>query len=85
MSTSDPGKPIEKGPNESTSDPGKPIEKGPNKSKDDLLRASPDAAAQLQTTPEGAPLSEEELNKVTGGKAKTADKAYNAMDAYIKS
>ncbi len=69
----------------STSDPEKPIEKDPNKSKDELLQASPDAAAQLEATPEGAPLSEEVLNKVVGGRAKTADKAYNAMDAYIKS
>jgi hypothetical protein len=29
-------------------------------------------------------LSESELNKVAGGKAKTADKAYQQMDAYIK-
>jgi len=29
-------------------------------------------------------LSENALNKVTGGKAKTADKAYQQMDAYIK-
>ena len=29
-------------------------------------------------------LSENDLDKVAGGKAKTADKAYNAMDAYIK-
>jgi hypothetical protein len=49
-------------------------EAGP--SKDALLDATPKAAAEL---------SEQELNKVAGGKAKTADKAYNAMDAYIKS
>jgi len=29
-------------------------------------------------------LTEGELNKVAGGKAKTADKAYTAMDGYIK-
>jgi hypothetical protein len=29
-------------------------------------------------------LTESELNKVAGGKAKTADKAFNAMDAYIR-
>jgi hypothetical protein len=29
-------------------------------------------------------LAESELSKVTGGKAKTADKAYDAMNAYIK-
>jgi hypothetical protein len=29
-------------------------------------------------------LSESDLNKVTGGKAKTADKAAAQMDAYIK-
>ena len=34
-------------------------------------------AAQVQ-------LSEQEMTKVTGGKAKTADKAFQAMDAYIK-
>jgi bacteriocin-like protein len=47
----------------------------PGSSKDALLDATPDAAAVL---------SEEELNKVSGGKAKTADKAYNAMMGYIK-
>jgi hypothetical protein len=29
-------------------------------------------------------LAESELDKVAGGKAKTADKAYQQMDAYIK-
>jgi hypothetical protein len=29
-------------------------------------------------------LSESDLSKVAGGKAKTADKAFQAMDAYIK-
>ena len=29
-------------------------------------------------------LSENALNKVAGGKAKTADKAYTQMDGYIK-
>ena len=29
-------------------------------------------------------LSESELNKVAGGKAKTADKAFAAMDGYIR-
>jgi hypothetical protein len=32
----------------------------------------------------GIELTENELTKVAGGKAKTADKAYAAMDAYIK-
>jgi len=32
----------------------------------------------------GIELAESELNKVTGGKAKTADKAFNAMDGYIR-
>ena len=32
----------------------------------------------------GIELSENALNKVTGGKAKTADKAYTQMDGYIK-
>ena len=32
----------------------------------------------------GIELSESELNKVAGGKAKTADKAYTQMDGYIK-
>ena len=29
-------------------------------------------------------LSESDLNKVAGGKAKTADKAFQAMDGYIR-
>jgi hypothetical protein len=29
-------------------------------------------------------LSERDLDKVSGGKAKTADKAYTQMDGYIK-
>ena len=29
-------------------------------------------------------LSESELSKVAGGKAKTADKAFQAMDGYIR-
>jgi hypothetical protein len=29
-------------------------------------------------------LSESELNKVAGGKAKTADKQFQAMDGYIR-
>jgi hypothetical protein len=32
----------------------------------------------------GIELSENELGKVAGGKAKTADKAFNAMDGYIR-
>jgi hypothetical protein len=32
----------------------------------------------------GIELSESELSKVAGGKAKTADKAYTQMDGYIK-
>lgn len=32
----------------------------------------------------GIELTESELNKVAGGKAKTADKAFQAMDAYIR-
>ena len=42
---------------------------------DSLTKAGKDASIAL---------SESELDKVAGGKAKTADKAYNQMDAYIK-
>jgi hypothetical protein len=42
---------------------------------DSLTKAGKDA---------GIELSESELNKVAGGKAKTADKQFKAMDAYIK-
>ena len=42
---------------------------------DSLTKAGKDANIEL---------SENDLNKVAGGKAKTADKAYAAMDAYIK-
>jgi len=43
---------------------------------DSLTKAGKDA---------GIALSESELDKVAGGnKAKTADKAFNAMDAYIR-
>jgi bacteriocin-like protein len=53
----------------------------------------PDPKSQKPSTPDtltkagkGASieLSENELNKVAGGKAKTADKAFQAMDAYIR-
>jgi hypothetical protein len=42
---------------------------------DTLTKSSKDASIEL---------AESELNKVTGGKAKTADKAFNAMDGYIR-
>jgi hypothetical protein len=47
-------------------------------------KTGPDAL--LQSTAEGATqLSEEELDKVAaGGKAKTADKAFNAMEGYVR-
>jgi hypothetical protein len=42
---------------------------------DSLTKTSKDA---------GIELAESELNKVAGGKAKTADKAFQAMDGYIR-
>jgi hypothetical protein len=42
---------------------------------DSLTKASKNASVEL---------SEGELNKVAGGKAKTADKAFQAMDGYIR-
>jgi hypothetical protein len=46
------------------------------------------ATAPDSLTKSGKPadiaLTETELSKVAGGKAKTADKAYQQMDAYIK-
>jgi len=47
----------------------------PAKSADALSKSSKRAAIEL---------SETELNKVAGGKAKTADKALAQMDGYIK-
>jgi len=45
-------------------------------------KAEPDALLQgVQGAPE---LAEKDLDKVAGGKAKTADKAFNAMDGYIR-
>jgi hypothetical protein len=45
----------------------------------------PSTPDSLTKTGKGAEieLSENELGKVAGGKAKTADKAFNAMDGYI--
>ena len=44
------------------------------------------SAAGLVKTSKGAQveLSEKEMTQVSGGKAKTADKAYTQMDGYIK-
>jgi hypothetical protein len=42
---------------------------------DSLTKAGKDA---------GIELSESELNEVAGGKAKSADKAFKAMDGYIR-
>jgi hypothetical protein len=42
---------------------------------DSLTKAGKDASIEL---------SERELDKVAGGKAKTADKAFAAMDGYIR-
>jgi hypothetical protein len=46
----------------------------------------PSTPDSLTKTGKGADiaLTERELDKVSGGKAKTADKAFNAMDAYIR-
>jgi hypothetical protein len=50
--------------------------KGPAKSSaEGLVKTSKTAAVEL---------SEKELHAVSGGKAKTADKAYTQMDGYIK-
>lgn len=46
-----------------------------NRNPDDLLKTSPEGSIEL---------SEEQLDAAAGGRAKTADKAQEAVDKYIK-
>ena len=58
------------------SDPTNPDKNEPTgETKDELLQTGPEGAVEL---------TDDQLDAVSGGKAKTADKAFNAMDGYIR-